>query len=507
MNERLAHTSRRAWAFLLALVCGYLLIQALGGARRSPLAVPLPVGARSPGWAVAAAGGLGMNRLGVPGLVAVSMAVMILVVGAFVGVVIEAWRGRLGLRPVLVAAAVSLALAVAGPLMLSRDVASYAAYGRMIAVHHSNPYEREPADFPSDPFTPVVSLEWVHTRSVYGPAFTLASAGIARTWSGSPDGTILAFKALAGLSCWVAVLLCAAACRLVRPERVPLAAVVVGLNPVIVLHTVGGGHNDAILAALLAGALLLALKARARHALGVTVLLALAVLVKVVAAIPLALWIWSVALPGPPRERLRALAAHIGAAAAVAVAISAPFFAGWRTANATLNLASRQGWASGARFVARGAEGIGRAMAGRGVAAGVRSVVYAAFLAAFVVVVLKLLSRRGPDATADAWGISLLLFALAAPYLLPWYTAWFVPLLALMEGDVLVRIGLIAAALLALTGIPAEPGPDPALWRDMVLVVHYAVAPAMLVLFGLAARHAFGRSVDKASISPVTSSP
>jgi alpha-1,6-mannosyltransferase len=494
MNERLAHTSKRAWAFLLALVCGYLLMETLGGARRSPLAAPLPVGARSPGWAVAAARGLGMNRLGELGLVALSIAVMILVLGAFVGVAMEAWQGRLGLRPVLVVAAISLALAVAGPLMLSRDVASYAAYGRMIAVHHSNPYEREPADFPSDPFTPVVSLEWIHTRSVYGPAFTLTSAGIARAWSGSPGGTILAFKALAGLSCWVAVLLCAAACRLVRPERVPLAAVVVGLNPVIVVHTVGGGHNDALLAALLAGALLLALKAGGRHALAVTALLALAVLVKVVAAIPLALWIWSVALPSPPRVRVRVLAAHIGAAAAVAVAISAPLFAGWRTATATLNLASRQGWASGARFVARGAEAIGRAVAGREVAAGGRLVVYAAFLVAFVVVVLKLLSRRGLDAPADAWGISLLLFALAAPYFLPWYAMWFVPFLALMEDGFLVRVGLIAAALLALTGIPAEPTPDPALWRAMVLVVHYAVAPAMLALFCLSAGHALSRS-------------
>jgi alpha-1,6-mannosyltransferase len=502
MTKGSEHTSTRARVFLVFLLCGYLVIQTLGGARRSPLVPPLPTGARSPGWAMAAARVLGLNRLGERGLVALSIAVMLLLVSAFIGVVVEGWRGRLGLRPVLVVAGISLALAVAGPLMLSRDVASYAAYGRMIAVHHSNPYEREPADFPDDPFTPVVSLEWIHTRSVYGPAFTLASAGIAGAWSSSPGAAILAFKALAGLSCAVAVLLCVAACRVVKPERVPLAAAVVGLNPVIVVHTVGGGHNDAMVAALLAGALLLALKARARPALAVTALLVLATLVKAVAAIPLALWIWRIAWPGPPRERLRLLAVHIGAAAAMAVAISAPLFAGWRTATAALNLASRQGWASGARFAARGAEAIGRAIAGHGGASAARSAVYAAFLAAFALVVLKLFSRRGLDGPADAWGTSLLLFALAAPYLLPWYAAWFVPFLALMGDGTLVRIGLIAATLLALTGIPAEPGPDPALWRAMVLIVHYALAPAMLALFVLAAGRAVGWSREPDGVDP-----
>ena len=32
---------------------------------------------------------------------------------------------------------VALALSVAGPLLLSRDVYSYAAYGRMFALHHA----------------------------------------------------------------------------------------------------------------------------------------------------------------------------------------------------------------------------------------------------------------------------------------------------------------------------------------------------------------------------------
>jgi hypothetical protein len=81
----------------------------------------------------------------------------------------------------------------------------------------------------------------------------------------------------------------------------------------------------------------------------------------------------------------------------------------------------------------------------------------------------------------------MLLLALAAPYLLPWYAAWFVPFLALMQDRVLALAGLAVAALLALTGIPAEAGTVPHVWQDMLLAVHYAAAPAMLALLGVVA--------------------
>src|SRR6266511_4315166 len=183
---------------------------------------------------------------------------------------VEARRGRLGLGPALIAAGLSLALSVAAPVLLSRDVYSYAAYGRMYALHHANPYVRMPSAFPSDPFVAMSSPAWIGTRAVYGPAFVLAGAGVARAWAGSPGVTITAFKVLAGTGAALATVLAAwAAARSIRhrgapapPERsrgsVALAAAAVGLNPVIVVHTVGGGHNDAMIAACLAGALVLA---------------------------------------------------------------------------------------------------------------------------------------------------------------------------------------------------------------------------------------------------------
>jgi len=482
---------------LALLVVGYLAIQLLAGARGSPLGPPLPVGAGPPSWATRGARWIGLARLGRLSQVWLSLALLAGLVGAFLLLVREAWSGRVALLPVVAAAGVSVALAIAGPLVLSRDVYSYAAYGRIAAIHGSNPYEQTPADFSEDPFTPLVSDEWKRTRSVYGPVFTLASAGIARGWSSSPAGTILAFKLLAGTSVMIAMGLAASACGVLRPGRAPLAAAIVGLNPVIVVHTVGGGHNDAVVAALLAGALVVAVRGRRRRTtervgpggLVATGLLTLAALVKVVAALPLVLWVWWAVRSSRTDKRGRIAATHLSLAAAIAVAVTAPFFAGWRTITAIADLASRQGWASGARLVARGAEALGRAVGGEVGASALRTTAYGAFLACFAIILIRWARRARPSTDVwELWGPSLLLFALAAPYLLPWYVAWFVPFLALMHDEALAWIGVMVGGLLALTAVPAEPGPDPALWRDMLLMVHYVVAPVMLVLFALAVR-------------------
>jgi len=267
------------------------------------------------------------------------------------------------------------------------------------------------------------------------------------------------------------------------------------------VHTVGGGHNDALIALGLAGALALATSTRARPArsptaLLITAALSLTALVKVVAAIPLLLWVATAIRRSEPGRRVRTAAAHAGLAALITLAATAPVFSGWHTVTALANLASRQGWASPARLVARAA--IGPGLCCHWLESGVTGVVFALFLLPVVLLVWRLL--REPDArpVADAWGSALLLFALAAPYLLPWYVAWFVVPLALMRDGGLIVAGVAAASVLALTGIPAEPAASPGLWRDMLLAVHYVAAPAMLVLFAITLRRVFRRPVAAA---------
>jgi alpha-1,6-mannosyltransferase len=480
------------------MVLGYVLVDVIAGAPSSPLRPPLPAGARVPGWSAAGARLLGLGGAGGTSLTVLTMVVLAALVALFLCLVREAWKGRLALTLVLVAGALSVALSVAAPLLLSRDVYSYAAYGRLYSLHGANPYVEPPSRVPSDPFTPVLSPEWRDTRSLYGPAFTLVSAGITRTWPGSPGATILAFKVLAGLAVGGATLVAVVLCRRFRPHRASLAAVLVAMNPVIVIHTVGGGHNDLMMMMLVMAALAVALRpdkqmGRSIWPVVATALLTLAALVKLPAAVPLVLWVWSVARAEPASRRLRIVALHAAMVAAVGAALIAPFYVGLRTLKSVAVLASVEGWASGVRLVARGARALGNAVAGGAGATSFDKGVKVAFIAAFAVVLWRLARRSTPSASADEWGTALLAFSLSAALLLPWFVAWFIPLLALMDDDELVWTGTLMTVVLALTGVPAEPSMAPGAWRAMILAVHYGAAPIMLGLTGFAlvraARH------------------
>ncbi|TML01852.1 MAG: hypothetical protein E6G40_01915 [Actinobacteria bacterium] len=494
-------TSLRARLGLVALVAGYGFLDLVAGAPNSPLTPVLPRGVGPPRWSVRGADWLGLDRLSRTGLTIVSLLILAALVLALGVVFLEAWRGRVRLGAVLAAVGVSLALAVAAPVLLSRDVYSYAVYGRIFTLHGANPYLVPPSAFPFDPFVQVASREWIHAPSVYGPAFTLLSASVAWIWGGSVAGTLLAFKVIAAASVGVASLLAARTAETIRPGKQAAAATAIGLNPVIVVHTVGGGHNDALLALCIAGALMLAVRSQSSadhrpsngHStgpafLGATTLLTLAVLVKSVALPILLLWLWHVVRRTSTDRRNIAVVTHGLLVVALAGAGFGPFAAGGRTFRALLSVASRQGWASGPGLVVRGARAFGRAVGGGSTGVALDTLVSVAFAALFLALFWRILTRPVASDQPDAWGRSMLLFALAAPYFLPWYAAWFLPLVVFMEDATLMVIGMSAAGLLALTGVPAEPGTAPHVWQAMMLGVHYGAAPLMLGMLGVAVR-------------------
>ena len=276
---------------------------------------------------------------------------------------------------------------------------------------------------------------------MYGPAFTLVSAGIGRLFRASPAATIQAFKLLSALALAGATLLAAAACRKMRPDRTALTVALIALNPVLVVHTVGGGHSDALAALLLAGALWCVSRpvtgsggAMGRSerfgleapALSATVLLALASSIKVALVVGLVVWLW-VTLRRAGRGRwLVAGAAHLGLAVAAGAAVAAPLWAGRETFGSLETLGSLEGWASGVRLVARGSEAVARAVAGRSAEATADHLTRAVFYVVFAAAVVWMLERARPPSIGHAAGASLLLLALAIPILLPWYSAWFI---------------------------------------------------------------------------------
>jgi hypothetical protein len=133
---------------------------------------------------------------------------------------------------------------------------------------------------------------------------------------------------------------------------------------------------------------------------------------------------------------------------------------------------------------------VGEALGGHDAGAAASRVVVAAFLGVVVALLWRLGRRvRYPASSPGAWGTGLMIFALGAPYLASWYAAWYLPFLVFIDDRRLALIGLVASALLAVTGVPTEPGSEPALYEAMRLGVHYVVAPIMLALFlAMAAR-------------------
>jgi hypothetical protein len=227
-------------------------------------------------------------------------------------------------------------------------------------------------------------------------------------------------------------------------------------------------------------------------ALIVTALLSVTAFLKVVASIPLLLWMARAVGVVRPGRRLGEAVRNAGVVVAVGALATVPLFAGASSFGAIAGLASRQGWASPSRLVGRGMDEVGRAIGGAGLGSALRTLVYLAFLAPFALFVVQRVRRSAAGVPVDPiwdWGAALLLFALGSPYLLPWYAAWFLVLLPTAGDERLLWIGLAASFILALTGIPAEPMPDPSTWRTMMLTVHYVAAPIMLALYALTVRH------------------
>ena len=137
------------------------------------------------------------------------------------------------------AIAVAHVLFALAPPLLSQDAFSYIAYARLDVVHDLNPYTHSR---PTSPPTrlPVRRLEGLH--SVYGPLFTLATFPLAKTGVPLAFWTLKAVAALASLGVVALVWWCAR--RLGRDPRLP--ALAVGLNPLVLVHVVGGAHNDAL---------------------------------------------------------------------------------------------------------------------------------------------------------------------------------------------------------------------------------------------------------------------
>src|SRR6201999_2000696 len=117
---------------------------------------------------------------------------------------------------------------------------SYLDYARLGVRHGLDPYVNAPEAAPNDPA--FAHVTWTETSSAYGPLFTLATYPLAwlPIWLAVAILKAVAAASVLGLA-WVVSRL--ARWRDVDPAR---AAAFVALNPLVLIHVVGGAHNDGL---------------------------------------------------------------------------------------------------------------------------------------------------------------------------------------------------------------------------------------------------------------------
>jgi alpha-1,6-mannosyltransferase len=350
---------------------------------------------------------------------------------AYLGVVVCAEAlGRAVVRWAVVCGAVAFALA---PPLLSLDVFSYISYARLGVVEGLNPYDFTPAAIPHD-LAALRVQDYRGATSVYGPLFTLVTYPLGLM--GVP-AALWGLKALAALS---VLGLAGVVARLAAVRGVPpgQAAAFVALNPLVLVHVIGGAHNDGLMAlAMLAGVALVVGAGELRA--GASVGAGIAIKVSAALAVPFAL---------------------VGAQAARP---RARFLAGLAIGLAVIAVAALAAFGSSALDGFSAITGSQQTVSYHGVPATVARVtgldldlVRAGLAVAYALGVVWLLAwaaRGGDWVRGAAWAAVGLLCATA--YLTPWYLVWALPLVAVARDRALAVIVLGLSAYQLSVGVPA----------------------------------------------------
>jgi hypothetical protein len=323
---------------------------------------------------------------------------------------------RLPARQVLMAIAALNALVLLAPPLLSTDVFSYEAYARMWATYGANPYLSGPHVIALDPLYPFIGAKWVNTPTSYGPLFTLLSVLLANA---SIAASALAFKVIAALAslATVALLWNAARLRGLNPVR---AVALFGLNPLVVIYGVGGGHNDLLMLAFTTAGIYMLLSRRER-ASGAMIVIGTAI--KLTGALILPFALASGAGLGSHKHRRSILAGAALAALAIGVAGFAAFGVGQLNLIGTLRTVQGEGdWHSIPGFISTR---LGLGTIGHGT-----SLLFGLLFAGVSCWLIRRVWRGEMD-WIDGAGWATLAMLLTASSLLPWYVAWLLPLVAL----------------------------------------------------------------------------
>ena len=426
---------------------------------------------------------IGLGHLDTMGLMVVGLLATASAAAGFLLVVREAWNGRLSMRTVIILTLVYLGVVLTLPLLFSRDVYSYAYYGRAWSTYRANPYVFTPRDFPLNSLWTLTWPGWRGTPSVYGPLFTWLSVWLTSV-ARSISSEITGFQLVAAGAAVATVTIVARLVRRIRPERAVFAAAVIGLNPVVIFHVIGGGHNDMLVALFVAASMALLF---ARRELLSAICLGLGMSIKASAFVPLLLLIVAVVAAAEPERRRRVALIYGGVAGGVWLALALPFL---QTQNPTLGLlevAGHDSWMAPGQLLVRLFSGVGGLIGGdpyREPAATIGRLLLFGLSAVGVAMIARRIwrepSARAPHALTAAWAWALLVVILPSPVLFTWYLVWILPL-AWALPRVARRAVVVLSAFFIVTQLVTESSRLPQVLQSVKLPFGHPVAIAVCV--------------------------
>jgi alpha-1,6-mannosyltransferase len=320
-----------------------------------------------------------------------------------------------------------------GPPLFSTDVFSYQAYARMLTHYDTNPYLWGPRVIGDDyPLYWYIGAKWIATPSVYGPLFTFLSTVFAST---SIAFNYFAFKVIAAAASGGTLCLIwkSAQRRGVSPKR---GIALFGLNPMVTLYGVGGGHNDLLMLLLTTWGVYAVLTQRERAA---GALMSAAAGIKLTGAIVLPFALIADGRAAGIRSRRTRFLVGLGVTSLVIAGASyVAFGTGILHMVRTLqNVQDLGSWQSVPGFVF--------SLTKTPVTYPVRIADDVVLAAALLWVLRRVWQGRMDWIEGAAWATFAVL--LTAWSLLPWYTAWLMPLVALTDSKRMWRVATVSTLI------------------------------------------------------------
>jgi alpha-1,6-mannosyltransferase len=392
------------------------------------------------------------------------------------------------------------------PPIFSRDVYSYLAVGAMM-VEGFNPYDSGPYDVLGDenPLAHQVDVLWQNTPSPYGPVFLLIAKGIA---SVSGDQVIAGVLLQRFVELFGVAMMVWAIPRLARICGVdPVAALWLGVvNPLVLFHLIGGGHNEALMIGAMLAGLVIALE---RSVVLGTVCITFAVGIKATAGMTLAFLVIMLALRagGRWRDLLREGAIVGSVAVGTFVAFTALAGVGWGWIAALTTPGSVLSYLSLSTELGVGAGQIGLLL-GLGdhtqAALGLAQPVGTALGAVIAFVIMWQCWQRRLEPVLGL-AIAMGAFVLLSPVIQPWYLLWAIVPLAAATTDPRYRTASVWLTVIFSVTIMPNGSTIPTFVIAQAVLVAIIVAAAVLWRMrrsGLPVTHPVERATHAERASP-----